>query len=67
MDRDVNRNKLTRWHAVTLLGAGAIVPLGGFKALGSIGIAGGRRTRFGEAQGLIRIHVKHFGSHRSGS
>ena len=32
MDRDVNRNKLTRRYAVTLLGAGAIVPLGGFKA-----------------------------------
>ena len=28
MDRDVNRNKLTRRHAVTLLGAGAIVPFG---------------------------------------
>jgi hypothetical protein len=32
MDRDVNPKKLTRRHAVTLLGAGAIVPLGGFKA-----------------------------------
>ena len=35
MDRDVNRNKITRRYAVTLLGAGAIVPLGGFKALSS--------------------------------
>jgi hypothetical protein len=32
MDCDVIRIKLTRRHAVTRLGAGAIVPLGGFKA-----------------------------------
>ncbi len=32
MDSDVNRNKLTRRHAITLLGASSIVPLGGFNA-----------------------------------
>jgi hypothetical protein len=35
MNFEVTRNKLTRLHALTLLGAGAIVPQSAFKAPGS--------------------------------
>jgi Amidase len=45
MDRDLNRSQLTRRHAVTLLGAGAIVPPGGFKAPSSFAFSATNKAR----------------------